>query len=83
MNQIFKVENAGNNGCSESQFPLLVDGECVGCFDLPKEAAAKARELGATSIDAFDYTRPEDQSSRHALALKPDGTWCHTFSNMA
>lgn len=83
MSQLFKVEKAGSYDCPEAQYPLIVDEECVGCFDYPKDAAAKARELGATSIDAFDYTRPEDQSSRHALALKPDGTWCHTFSNMA
>jgi hypothetical protein len=83
VNQVFKIEKSGSYGCPDNQYPLLVDEECVGCFEYPKEAAAKARDLGANSIDAFDYTMPESESSRHALALKPDGTWCHTFSNMA
>lgn len=79
----YKIEKSGSFGCEENKYPLLVDDVCVGCFEFPKEAAAEARERGATAIDAFDYTLPEDESSRHALALKPDGTWCHTFSNMA
>ncbi len=83
MSQIFKVERAGTHGCPEGRYPLLIDDKCVDCFEYPKEAAARAKDLGATSIDAFDYTMPEDELSRHALALKPDGTWCHTFSNMA
>lgn len=80
---IFKVEKSGSFGCEDNKYPLLVDDVCIECFDYPKDAAAKAKEMGATAIDAFDYTLPEDESSRHALALKPDGTWCHTFSNMA
>lgn len=79
----FRIERSGSNGCEDEKYPLLVDDVCIECFEYPKDAAAKAKEMGAVSINAFDYTLPEDVTSRHALALKPDGTWCHTFSNMA
>lgn len=83
MTTSFRLEKSGSHGCPELKYPLLVNDECVGCFDLLKDAAAEARKMGAVAIDSFDYTLPDDESSRHALALKPDGTWCHTFSNMS
>lgn len=77
---IFKIEKRGTNGC-ENQIPLLQDDTCVGCYDLHALAAQAAKELGATEIDAYNVDDPESDT-RHALKLKPDGYWCHTFSNL-
>lgn len=78
---IYRIEHAGTGGCPEREYPLFADDVCVGCFMLPKQAAAAARDMGATEIDAFSVDNP-NTDERHALKLKPDGLWCHSFSNM-
>ena len=77
----FKLEAAGTCGCDERLYPLLKDNVLVDCYTLPKYAAKAAKDLGALEIDAINFDDVES-GTRHALKLKPDGLWCHTFSNM-
>lgn len=78
---VFRIEKKGTNGCPEGKVPLIQDDVCVGCYNLHAEAAQAAKALGATEIDAYNVDDPESDT-RHALKLKPDGLWCHTFSNL-
>jgi|DEB19_MinimDraft_3_1074340.scaffolds.fasta_scaffold00039_15 hypothetical protein len=70
----FEIGRAGTGTCRERQYPVYKDGENIGCFFLPKDAANFAKdEHGATEITVFDVDSVE--SDAKFVITYQDGKW--------